>query len=76
MDLQLRDRLAIVTGSSKGIGHAIAAGLAREGARVVVNGRTKASVDAAVDGLRATVPGAEVQASPGDLSLAIDRGRR
>ena len=33
MDLQLRDKLAIVTGSSKGIGHAIATSLAREGAR-------------------------------------------
>jgi NAD(P)-dependent dehydrogenase (short-subunit alcohol dehydrogenase family) len=70
MDLHLRDKLAIVTGSSKGIGHAIATGLAREGARVVVTGRTAASVDAAVAAIRSTVSGARVEAFPGDLALA------
>lgn len=39
MDLKLTDKLALVTGSTAGIGHAIAAALAREGARAVVNGR-------------------------------------
>jgi len=39
MDLQLQDKMAVVTGSTAGIGRAIAAGLAAEGARVVVNGR-------------------------------------
>ena len=48
MDLQLRAKLALVTGSTAGIGYAIAEALAREGARVIVNGRTKASVDDAV----------------------------
>lgn len=48
MDLQLKDRLALVSGSTAGIGHAIAMALAREGARVIVNGRTQAAVDAAV----------------------------
>ncbi|MEI9960722.1 MAG: hypothetical protein WDM76_06215 [Limisphaerales bacterium] len=38
MDLQLTDKLALVSGSTKGIGLAIATGLAREGARVIVNG--------------------------------------
>ena len=70
MDLQLRDKLAIVTGSTKGIGHAIATGLAREGARVVVNGRTDASVAKAIDGLRAAVPSAVVHPFAGDLSRA------
>jgi NAD(P)-dependent dehydrogenase (short-subunit alcohol dehydrogenase family) len=70
MDLHLRDKLAIVTGSSKGIGHAIAMSLAREGARVVVTGRTAASVDAAAAGIRAAVAGARVEAFPGDLSVA------
>jgi len=48
MDLQLNDKLAVVTGSTAGIGYAIAEALAREGARVVVNGRTQAAVSEAV----------------------------
>ena len=40
MDLKLDGKLALVTGSTAGIGYAIAAGLAREGARVIVTGRT------------------------------------
>ncbi|MCQ9380044.1 SDR family NAD(P)-dependent oxidoreductase [Methyloversatilis sp. XJ19-49] len=48
MDLQLKNRLALVSGSTAGIGYAIAEALLREGARVIVNGRTQAAVDAAV----------------------------
>jgi NAD(P)-dependent dehydrogenase (short-subunit alcohol dehydrogenase family) len=48
MDLQLNDKLAVVSGSTAGIGYAIAEALAKEGARVVVNGRTQAAVDDAV----------------------------
>src|SRR5258708_2335760 len=48
MDLQLKDKLAVVTGSTAGIGYAIAEALVREGARVVVNGRTQAAVSGAV----------------------------
>jgi NAD(P)-dependent dehydrogenase (short-subunit alcohol dehydrogenase family) len=70
MDLQLRDKLAIVTGSTKGIGHAIATSLAREGARVVVNGRTDASVAKAIAALRDAVPAAVVHPFAGDLSRA------
>ena len=70
MDLQLTGKLAIVTGSSKGIGRAIATGLAREGARVVVTGRTKASVDAGVAAIRADVPSAGLETFVGDLSAA------
>jgi NAD(P)-dependent dehydrogenase (short-subunit alcohol dehydrogenase family) len=44
MDLQLSDKLAVVSGSTAGIGYAIAEALAKEGARVVVNGRTQAAV--------------------------------
>ena len=47
MDLKLTNKLALVTGSTAGIGYAIAEALAREGARVIVNGRTQAAVDAA-----------------------------
>src|SRR3954470_7593666 len=48
MDLQLNDKLAVVSGSTAGIGYSIAEALAKEGARVVVNGRTSSAVDEAV----------------------------
>jgi len=48
MKIDLQGRRALVTGSTAGIGHAIAAGLAAAGAEVVVNGRTEERVDAAV----------------------------
>ncbi|KAA5539432.1 SDR family oxidoreductase [Roseiconus nitratireducens] len=48
MDLKLTDKFAVVTGSTAGIGQAIANSLAAEGARVVVNGRSQESVDAAL----------------------------
>ena len=69
MDLKLTGKLALVSGSTAGIGHAIAAALAAEGARVIVNGRTQASVDAAVESLRPG-PGGEVIGFAGDLSSA------
>jgi NAD(P)-dependent dehydrogenase (short-subunit alcohol dehydrogenase family) len=69
MDLQLQDKLALVTGSTAGIGRAIATALAREGARVILNGRSQASVDEVVAALRADT-GAEVRGFAGDLSIA------
>ncbi|HKK13665.1 MAG TPA: SDR family oxidoreductase [Gammaproteobacteria bacterium] len=69
MDLQLTDKLALVTGSTAGIGYAIAQRLAAEGARVIVNGRTQASVDAAVGKLAPEAAG-EVLGFAGDLSTA------
>ncbi len=51
MDMQLENRLALVTGSTAGIGYAIAEALAREGVRVIINGRTPAAVDAAVQAI-------------------------
>jgi len=72
MDLKLTDKLALVSGSTKGIGFAIAADLAREGARVIVNGRTEASVAAAVRQLQELVPAAKLVAFAGDLSTAAD----
>lgn len=69
MDLQLTGKVAFVSGSTAGIGYGIAAALAREGARVIVNGRTAASVDRAVAAIRATTA-AEVRGFAGDLSEA------
>jgi NAD(P)-dependent dehydrogenase (short-subunit alcohol dehydrogenase family) len=57
MDLQLDGKLALVTGSTAGIGYAIAAALAAEEARVIVNGRSQARVDAAVRKLGGKVEG-------------------
>ena len=52
MNLQLENRLALVSGSTAWIGLVIAKALAAEGARVIVNGRTEARVKEAVDGRR------------------------
>ena len=52
MDLKLTDKVALVTGSTAGIGFAIARSLASEGAHVYVNGRTQERVDAAVAAIR------------------------
>ena len=51
MEIDLTDRTAVVTGSTAGIGEAIARALARAGANVVVNGRTQERVDKAVDAI-------------------------
>jgi len=69
VDLKLKDKLALVSGSTAGIGFAIARALAGEGARVIVNGRTQPAVDAAVASLRSDT-GAEVEGFAGDLTTA------
>lgn len=70
MDLQLRNKPALVSGSTAGIGFAIAQALAREGASVIVNGRSASRVDAAVHRIRAEGATGEVLASAADLSSA------
>jgi NAD(P)-dependent dehydrogenase (short-subunit alcohol dehydrogenase family) len=63
---ELRGQLAIITGSSKGIGQGVAARLAREGMKVVINSRTPETVEATAAQLRAV--GAEAIGVPADLS--------
>lgn len=70
MDLQLKDKLALVSGSSKGIGFAIAAGLAREGARAIVTGRSEESVSQAVAAIHKDNPHAQLEPFAGDLAQA------
>lgn len=69
MDLQLTKRLALITGSTAGIGYAIAEALAAEGATVIVTGRTAAAVDAATRAIKAAT-GQDALGFAGDLSRA------
>ncbi|MGE3228769.1 MAG: SDR family NAD(P)-dependent oxidoreductase [Hyphomicrobium sp.] len=68
MDLNLADKTALVTASSGGIGLEIARSLAAGGARVAINGRSKASVDKAIADIKAGLPAADL------IPLATDNG--
>ena len=79
MNLQLENKLALVSGSTAGIGLAIATALAGEGARVIINGRTRERVERAMNLIRAGHPDAKLEALPLDLSTAsgaAEAGRR
>lgn len=68
MDLQLKHKTALVTGSTLGIGYAIAQSLLREGASVYINGRNEQRVNEAVSKLKAEIPGAEVTGVVADFT--------
>jgi NAD(P)-dependent dehydrogenase (short-subunit alcohol dehydrogenase family) len=70
MHVELGKRKAIVTGSTAGIGRAIAEGLARAGATVVINGRTQERVDTALREMRALLPEADLAGVAADVSTA------
>jgi NAD(P)-dependent dehydrogenase (short-subunit alcohol dehydrogenase family) len=70
MKIDLSDKTALVTGSTAGIGHAIARGLAAAGADVVINGRSKAKVDAAVVSIVRAVANAKARGIAADVSTA------
>ncbi|MEG4801311.1 MULTISPECIES: SDR family NAD(P)-dependent oxidoreductase [unclassified Microcoleus] len=67
MDLQLSDKVALVSGSTAGIGLAIATTLAEEGATVIVSGRTQERVNQALEILQQNVPNAKLQGIAADL---------
>jgi NAD(P)-dependent dehydrogenase (short-subunit alcohol dehydrogenase family) len=70
MDLGLEGKLALITGSTAGIGLATATELAAEGAAVIVNGRTNERVERAVRAIRERVPAADVRGIAADLGTA------
>ncbi|MGB3835024.1 SDR family NAD(P)-dependent oxidoreductase [Castellaniella sp.] len=70
MNIELKGHKAVVTGSTAGIGRAIAEGLVRAGAAVVINGRTQKRVDAALREISALFPGAELSGVTADVATA------
>lgn len=68
MNLNLKDQRAFVSGSTQGIGYAIAHGLLVEGAKVLINGRDAGRLDDALQKLRAEVPGAAVDGIVADFT--------
>jgi NAD(P)-dependent dehydrogenase (short-subunit alcohol dehydrogenase family) len=70
MLIDLSGKSAVVTGSTRGIGFAIAKGLAESGADVVINGRTQAAVEKAVATLNKLFPKAKVKGVAADLATA------
>jgi NAD(P)-dependent dehydrogenase (short-subunit alcohol dehydrogenase family) len=70
MIIDLSGKRAIVTGSTAGIGFAIASGLADSGAAVVINGRSRGSVEAATARLAAKLPRAKIEGVAADLATA------
>src|SRR5271156_181851 len=72
MNYQLDQKLCLVTGSTAGIGLAIATALAGEGAQVIINGRTDDRVAEAIEKIHKTHPHAKLKAFAGDLSTVED----
>src|SRR5271156_1614560 len=70
MDFGLKNKKALVSGSTAGIGLAIAMELAAEGAAVVINGRTDERVKSAIEQIRKTHPKADLIAAAADLGTA------
>jgi NAD(P)-dependent dehydrogenase (short-subunit alcohol dehydrogenase family) len=72
MDLKLTDKTALISGSTKGIGLAIATALAGEGARVIVTGRSKAAVVIAQNEITKQFPEAKLDEFAGNLADAVE----
>jgi NAD(P)-dependent dehydrogenase (short-subunit alcohol dehydrogenase family) len=72
MELQLRGKTAFISGSSQGIGFAIAAALAAEGVQVVLNGRDEALLEAAVEHVRHASPDSNARGIVADFARVGD----
>ncbi|GGB78654.1 oxidoreductase [Flavobacterium suaedae] len=68
MDLQLKNKTALITGSTEGIGYAIAKGLLAEGATVYINGRKQKTIDESVKKLKEEVSSADAHGIAADFS--------
>src|SRR5258708_11707330 len=68
MNLELTGKTALISGSTKGIGFAIASQLAAEGAHVIVNGRSDEAVNSAMQQIRNAVPEAKAEGFAGDMA--------
>jgi NAD(P)-dependent dehydrogenase (short-subunit alcohol dehydrogenase family) len=78
MDLNLKGKTALITGSTTGIGYGIALSLLREGASVIINGRWPSRVEEGIQKLRQEAPSASaarVEGFIGDLATAADRAK-
>lgn len=73
MDLHLTNKLALITGSTKGIGKAIAIEMAREGTDVIINGRNEAEVIKVVEEIQTMFPDTHPQAGTADISIESQR---
>lgn len=70
MDLRLTNKIALITGSTSGIGYATAKSLAEEGVEVILNGRKQESLEKAVDRLKSEVASAKVSGIAADFAVA------
>lgn len=75
MDLKLKGKTALVTGSTSGIGYAIALGLVKEGVKVYLNGRTEDKIRKAIEAIKAQVSEAEVEGIAADFSKVEEVNR-
>ena len=71
MNLELTGKTALISGSTKGIGFAIASQLAAEGVHVIVNGRSDEAVNSAMQQIRKAVPEAKAEGFAGDMATTI-----
>ncbi len=68
MDLQLKDKTALITGSTAGIGYGIARQLLKEGAHVIINGRTEKRINSAINQLQNSIPECNVSGCVANFS--------